>query len=360
MITELKQFACDITDELEECLGQMDPMQAGRLYEDVKKADRVFAWAPGRCQAMLRCFITNLQKAGKTAYFVGDTVTPAIGEGDLLIIASGAGHNIGVASIGERARRFGATVALLTIVKESLCQSVSSYIVVIPGRTAACGGIGTSIQPGGGKYEQSMFLLLEAFMRCYCLEKTEQIQITPEKLIGTAIGITRELKEVESRVEEAEADALFSAVNTASEKGNHVFVWSFVPRQLTLMRCYLMRLMHMYVKAFVWGDTVCPEPEKNDVFIVSDAFGNDEVTKTVIRRMADRGLQVFVLSSNRKAADIQTAGTVWIPAGKDSDLRTQQLFEQSMLILLDAMIAKHNEEMGFERSAAFMLHANLE
>ena len=82
-----------------------------------------------------------------TVHFVGDTTTPAIGEGDLLITAASAGYNIGIASISERARKFGAKVVLLTIVSESLCQRNSDYIVVIPGATAALGGIGESIQP---------------------------------------------------------------------------------------------------------------------------------------------------------------------------------------------------------------------
>lgn len=359
MITDLKKFACEITDELKECLEQVEPEQAGQLYGDIKKADRVFAWAPGRCQAMLRCFITRLQKAGKTAYFVGDTVTPAIGEGDLLIIASGAGHNIGVASIGERAHAFGAKVVLLTIVKESLCQSISDYIVVIPGRTAACGGIGTSIQPGGGKYEQSMFLLLEAIAECYSAEGKEQTEITPKRLMETAVRLTADIKNVIRNMEEAEAEAMFSAVSLAAEQGKHVFVWSFAPRQITLMRCYLMRLMHMCVRAFVWGDTVCPEPEDSDIFIVSDASGKDEVTSTVIRQMREKGADVFLLTKDQDSR-AEAGKEIHFQVSKSSDTDETQIFEQAMLILLDAMIAKHSDVMGLERSAAFKLHANLE
>ncbi len=359
MITDIKKFACAITDELKECLEQVKPEQAGKLYRDIKEADRVFVWAPGRCQAMLRCFIARLTKAGKTAYVVGDTITPAIGEGDLLILASGAGHNIGVASIGERARAFGAKVVLLTIVKESLCQSVSDYVVIIPGRTAACGGIGTSIQPGGGKYEQSMFLLLEAIAECYSAEKKEQTELTPGKLMETAVRLTADIKNVIGTLEEARAEAVFLAVSLAAKRGKRVFVWSFAPRQITLMRCYLMRLMHMGVKAFVWGDTVCPEPEESDIFLVSDASGRDEATKTVIRQMREKGADVFLLTKDQNGR-VEAGKELHFKVNERNDSDGTQLFEQSMLILLDAMIAKHSDVFGYEKSAAFKRHANLE
>ncbi|NLF26276.1 MAG: SIS domain-containing protein [Clostridiales bacterium] len=158
------EYATAIARETMECVSEIDPFEAERLYRDVKDAPRVFAWAPGRCGAILRCFIMRLMHLGRTVHFVGDTTTPAIGEGDLLIIAASAGYNVGIASIAERARGFGAKVVLLTIVRESLCQRNSDYTVIIPGATAALGGIGTSIQPGGGKYEESLLILLDAII----------------------------------------------------------------------------------------------------------------------------------------------------------------------------------------------------
>lgn len=167
----LVEYARAIAEEDMQCVSQIDEGQAMRLYNDVKAAKRVFAWAPGRCGNILRCFLMRLMHLGLTVHFVGDTTTPAIGEGDLLITAASAGYNIGIASISERARKFGAKVVLLTIVSESLCQRNSDYIVVIPGATAALGGIGESIQPGGGKYEESMLILLDAMIAMLNREK---------------------------------------------------------------------------------------------------------------------------------------------------------------------------------------------
>lgn len=165
------EYAKAIAEEDVQCVSQIDENEAMRLYNDIKSAKRVFAWAPGRCGNLLRCFLMRLMHLGMTVHFVGDTTTPAIGEGDLLITAAAAGYNVGIASISERARAFGAKVALLTIVPESLCQRNSDYTVIIPGATAALGGIGESIQPGGGKYEESMLILLDAMIAMLNREK---------------------------------------------------------------------------------------------------------------------------------------------------------------------------------------------
>lgn len=157
-------YAKAIAVETAECVSCIREEEAKRFYEDVKAAKRVYAWAPGRCGSILRCFIMRLMHLGRTVYFVGDTTTPAIGEGDLLLIAASAGYNVGIASIAERARGFGAKVVLFTIVPESLCQRNSDYTVIIPGATAALGGIGTSIQPGGGKFEESLLIFLDTII----------------------------------------------------------------------------------------------------------------------------------------------------------------------------------------------------
>ena len=164
MITSITSFAAKATDELRECVLGINENEAQRFYADILNARRVFAWSAGRCNSILRCFILRIMHLGYKTNFVGDTTTPAIGPGDVLVIATAAGDNIGIASIAERARGFGAKVILLTMLKDSLCARNSDYTVIIPGHSNAQGGIGISIQPGGAKFEQSMLIFLDAVL----------------------------------------------------------------------------------------------------------------------------------------------------------------------------------------------------
>ncbi len=358
----LKEFACAITEELTECLNGMNEEEVNRLYSDILGAERVFAWAPGRCQAMLRCFVTHLSQAGKIAYMVGDTVTPAIGKGDLLIAASGAGHNIGVAGIAERARGYGARAALLTIVPESLCRNASDYAVIIPGRTAACGGIGRSIQPGGGKYEQSLLLFLEAVVIRYRAEQEICSPVKEREILPAAVELAERIRRIEEGVKEEAADSVLRAVEKTLSSDNRVFVWAPSSRPRNLLRCYLMRLMHMGIRAFVWDDTVCPEIRPGDVFILSDRDGKHPMAKYMAAYATAAGARVFLLSEEKPPDNYPECEAVYFPVPEEwKDPRMPGcLYELSMLILLDAMIAKHNENLGFMRTAAFALHANLE
>lgn len=42
--------------------------------------------------------------------------------------------------------------------------------MVILGRTAAHGGVGTSIQPGGGRFEQSLLIFLDTIVAAFVEE----------------------------------------------------------------------------------------------------------------------------------------------------------------------------------------------
>lgn len=95
---------------------------------------------------------------------VGDTATPAINQGDLLVVADDAEYLTTIAEKVRLAKSHGAEVAMLTILPDSLIRSMADSHVVIPGRTAAHGGVGTSIQPGGGRFEQSLLIFLDTIV----------------------------------------------------------------------------------------------------------------------------------------------------------------------------------------------------
>lgn len=162
--TSITAFAMKLAQEDMECLSQVDEAQVMRFYEDIRNAPRIFAYGNGRAQYILRCFMQRLMHLGLEVYIVGDTNTPAIQEGDLFIFCNGAGHRPSYQLYARRAREFGAKVVMLTILKESMCAKEADYTVIIPGATAALGGIGKSIQPGGGKFEESTLILLDAII----------------------------------------------------------------------------------------------------------------------------------------------------------------------------------------------------
>lgn len=162
----ITEFAGRICDELRETLLGVSEAETQSLYRLIlEKCQRsIYCCGAGRCQYMLRAFCMRLMHLGFSAYMVGDTTTPALEPGDLLIIADGAGYLTTIAQVAKLAKDRGAELTVLTIDRTSLIAGYADHICVIPGRTTAHGGLGESIQPGGGRFEQSLLILLDAIV----------------------------------------------------------------------------------------------------------------------------------------------------------------------------------------------------
>ena len=114
----------------------------------------------GRSLLMLRGFAMRLMHLEMTAYVAGETVTPAIGAGDLLVIGSGSGETGTLKVMAQKARTAGADLALITAHPESTLGQMSDIIVTIAAPTVknAGGSDFVTVQPGASMFEQSLLL----------------------------------------------------------------------------------------------------------------------------------------------------------------------------------------------------------
>ena len=97
---------------------------------------------------------------GYTAYVVGETVTPAIRPGDLLIIASGSGATATLIVMAEKCKAVGAELALITTRPESPIGRLADVIVEVHAATPKDKDNAVrSMQPGGNTFEQSVLLI---------------------------------------------------------------------------------------------------------------------------------------------------------------------------------------------------------
>lgn len=162
----IRDFSLAVCDELRSTLACVKEEQVRALYDGIisRREKQIFVCGAGRCQYMLRSFCMRLMHLDFKAHVVGDTTTPRINPGDLLILADGAGGLTTISAVARLAKRSGAEIAFLTIVPDSLIGREADVIIEIPGRTAAAGGIGVSIQPGGGRFEQSLLIVLDSIV----------------------------------------------------------------------------------------------------------------------------------------------------------------------------------------------------
>jgi 6-phospho-3-hexuloisomerase len=113
---------------------------------------------------MLKAFAMRMMHLGYTVYVVGEVVTPAIKEGDLLLVGSGSGETRTVAVVAKQAKAFGASVAAITIFPDSTIAGIADFTLIIPGKTTKRDSGVHSMQPGGNLFEQSLLIVLDGLI----------------------------------------------------------------------------------------------------------------------------------------------------------------------------------------------------
>jgi 6-phospho-3-hexuloisomerase len=161
----IKEILSDITDELSRTFEALDEAQLDELERRVLAANRVFVAAAGRSLLAIRGFAMRLMHFGFDAYVVGETVTPAIQPGDLLLIASGSGSTATLVVMAEKAKKVGADIALITTRPDSPLGKLADHIVHLEAYTAKLPDSGIkSVQLGGNTFEQGVLIVGDAII----------------------------------------------------------------------------------------------------------------------------------------------------------------------------------------------------
>lgn len=163
MTSSAKAYAVDIVLELQRAASELDGEQEERLAESILASRRVFLAGAGRSGLMAKAFAMRLMHLGMDAYVVGETITPGISEGDLLVIGSGSGETRTLVAMAEKARGLRASVAVLTLSPESAIGRLSDLIVKLPGVSKEQSGDDrASRQPMGSLFEQLLLVQFDA------------------------------------------------------------------------------------------------------------------------------------------------------------------------------------------------------
>ncbi|MGA2912092.1 MAG: 6-phospho-3-hexuloisomerase [Methanoregula sp.] len=95
------------------------------------KAKRIYVMGAGRSGLVAKAFAMRLMHLGLQAFVVGETITPAMSAGDIMVVFSGSGRTRTVADIAETAKEIGAKICLITSNADSRIGRISDCIVII-------------------------------------------------------------------------------------------------------------------------------------------------------------------------------------------------------------------------------------
>jgi 6-phospho-3-hexuloisomerase len=154
-----------ILNELERTLQAISEEETGAAQRIILAARRVFVMGAGRSGLALKMAAMRLMHLGLTVHVAGEVTAPAIGPGDLLLVASGSGTTVGVVHAAEVALKAGAQVLALTAVRESKLARLAQWLVVIPAAAKQDHGGMISGQYAGALFEQSTLLIMDAIFQ---------------------------------------------------------------------------------------------------------------------------------------------------------------------------------------------------
>jgi len=145
-------------------LEDVTPDQIAYFRRRVEGAASIFCVAQGRSGYVLRCFCMRLMHMGYRAYFAGETVTPPMGPGDILVALSGSGRTSCTCALIERAKAAGGRTFGILGTRHSPMEGSLDDVISIEVKSSDPNETGTVslIQPLGSPFEQAAFMLLEA------------------------------------------------------------------------------------------------------------------------------------------------------------------------------------------------------
>jgi len=136
-MSHVKKSAKELLTGIDKVIESVSEEQIETMLETVLKTKdrKILVIGSGRSGFVGNSFALRLMHLGFNVYVAGETITPALKEGDLAITISGSGTTRTVVTQSEVAKEIGARVLAITSHPESPLGQISDLVVVVKGRT---------------------------------------------------------------------------------------------------------------------------------------------------------------------------------------------------------------------------------
>jgi 6-phospho-3-hexuloisomerase len=153
--------------------GQVETLLDTLLYTKIEGKKALILGA-GRSGLVGRAFAMRLMHVGIDVYVMGETITPAIGKGDIVIIISGSGSGAMSTTAAHMAKRLGSLIFAVTSYPDSELAQISDHVIVVSGREAVAEesdyqsrqllGEHESLAPMGTLFEDTCMVFLDGLI----------------------------------------------------------------------------------------------------------------------------------------------------------------------------------------------------
>ena len=152
-----------ILEELRQSSQTIPEENIKKFIQKIEGHQRIFVYGTGRSGLMLKAFAMRLMQIGLESYVVGETTTPSVHEGDLLIVASASGETGSVCMTAESAAKQGVDLIVISSDPQSTLGKIQTPDIVIESATKFEES-SVSIQPLGSLFEQMLLIIFDAII----------------------------------------------------------------------------------------------------------------------------------------------------------------------------------------------------
>ncbi|MCC6031673.1 MAG: 6-phospho-3-hexuloisomerase [Pyrobaculum sp.] len=176
MVTYFKQAYLEIANFILRALNSIKLEEIENFVKSIEEIYRgnkkILVVGVGRSGLVGRAFAMRLRHLGARSYVLGETITPSVEEGDLLVAISGSGSTQVIVAAAEAAKKMKARVAAVTSYYDSPLGRLADLVVFVPGRTKLASmddyfarqilGIHEPLSPLGTLFEDTAMVVLDA------------------------------------------------------------------------------------------------------------------------------------------------------------------------------------------------------
>ncbi|OGS48493.1 MAG: hypothetical protein A3K68_07940 [Euryarchaeota archaeon RBG_16_68_13] len=120
-----------ILESLSHILSQDRMSDLQQASEILVTGRKLFVYGVGRSGLAARAFAMRLVQLGLECFFIGETITPFVGDGDAVLIVSNTGSTMSAIQVANIARRVGAKVISVTGHPTSKLAHASNVVLLI-------------------------------------------------------------------------------------------------------------------------------------------------------------------------------------------------------------------------------------
>jgi 6-phospho-3-hexuloisomerase len=188
----LNEAAEEILKGIKNAIDNLDHSQIESIIKALLEArendKKLLLVGAGRSGLVGRAFAMRLMHLGFQVYVMGETITPQVGKGDIVIVVSGSGTTNLPVTIAEMAKKLGSKVMAITSHPDSPLAEIADQVTILLGRETVAMeedyfsrqllGEHESLAPMGTMFEDSCMVLFDSIV----VEIMARLNISEEEM----------------------------------------------------------------------------------------------------------------------------------------------------------------------------------